>query len=984
MPHGTTTTQEMAFPNTVCGCDSSSRGKSLTEGQSRPYMTAGSTATDRKGTGTSLNTGFGSSSIPWGPGGPWGSNSTWNSSGLTNGFGSRAATREDSAVGGGSRPSSTSDTEATEQKTGSASLIDPSDPDDWNCRDPWGAKRSATSTRSTFQSRPSEPSSFQQRSFSGLVAPPTASSRAESFGFGSRPQTINITANSNSHPRPGFTPAYSNGASGRGPEQPMNVYTKFDRPDDPGARKLPDSAKDGIWQDHSPTTERKSSQPMPFGNRAFSQPVSRDASTPSSRPGGEQSAFGPSNPCRSSQRSTQANSRAPSLSSRSNFAQQSPYEPNPDYLTAQLNQLALNGGSRPQSTYEPETPAYTPWPNTPFAMSSGPGPSRLNWNGFPSNMTDDMEEGDASAIGYYRGDDQLSPHSSRPSVNFAMLRNNSRFNQTPTAPVFKPGRPYTGMRTPSGSFDVASMSSLQIGSDDFKPQANFRTQVQNPPPYTDPRTQQLLTPAHMRMPLGSFFNPYAMPNAIQLGHVTYGQITPVHTPEHLMPSEDGSGREGVQSQLMYDFKTSPKTRTFQLKDIYDHIVEFAGDQHGSRFVQTKLEGANSDEKDRVFREIEPNALQLMTDIFGNYVIQKFFEHGDQTHKKILAQKMRGQVLTLSLSMYGCRVVQKALDHVLVDQQAELIGELKNHVIDCVRDQNGNHVIQKAIERCQPHTIHFIINAFQGEVQGLAIHAYGCRVIQRCLERCDPHSKARVMSELMNGINSMIADQFGNYVVQHIVEHDEGAGRKSVLDIVSRNLESFSKHKFASNVVEKCLERADDQWRQRVVYTLVNNPRRGEDNAVFVSMIKDSFGNYVIQKLLDTLSPDDYLYFLTELQPAINTAKRTGCGKQVLSIEKKMHRYSPPFRNSNSGPHGNGGGGFYQLPLPTPPFASFANSATNTLPPPPLPLTSDTRSLMSEAVGSGGGDAVEGAPEGFRGGRGGELGVGEGFGHGHGR
>ncbi len=92
--------------------------------------------------------------------------------------------------------------------------------------------------------------------------------------------------------------------------------------------------------------------------------------------------------------------------------------------------------------------------------------------------------------------------------------------------------------------------------------------------------------------------------------------------------------------------------------IYNHIVEFSGDQHGSRFIQQKLETANSDEKDRVFREIEPNAMQLMTDVFGNYVIQKFFEHGDQNQKKVLANRMKGQVLNLSLQMYACRVVQK--------------------------------------------------------------------------------------------------------------------------------------------------------------------------------------------------------------------------------------------------------------------------------------------------------------------------------------
>lgn len=46
------------------------------------------------------------------------------------------------------------------------------------------------------------------------------------------------------------------------------------------------------------------------------------------------------------------------------------------------------------------------------------------------------------------------------------------------------------------------------------------------------------------------------------------------------------------------------------------------DQHGSRFIQQKLENCSAEEKASVFKEVLPRALKLMTDVFGNYVIQK--------------------------------------------------------------------------------------------------------------------------------------------------------------------------------------------------------------------------------------------------------------------------------------------------------------------------------------------------------------------------
>jgi mRNA-binding protein PUF3 len=95
-----------------------------------------------------------------------------------------------------------------------------------------------------------------------------------------------------------------------------------------------------------------------------------------------------------------------------------------------------------------------------------------------------------------------------------------------------------------------------------------------------------------------------------------------------------------------------------VKDIIGKVVEFSGDQHGSRFLQTKLETASASDRDFIFSEIGPSSLKLMTDVFGNYVIQKLFEFGSDEQKAALVSKMEGHVLNLSLQMYGCRVVQK--------------------------------------------------------------------------------------------------------------------------------------------------------------------------------------------------------------------------------------------------------------------------------------------------------------------------------------
>ncbi|KAI9656986.1 MAG: mRNA binding protein puf3 [Trizodia sp. TS-e1964] len=357
--------------------------------------------------------------------------------------------------------------------------------------------------------------------------------------------------------------------------------------------------------------------------------------------------------------------------------------------------------------------------------------------------------------------------------------------------------------------------------------------------------------------------------------------SPLHTTG---PSRYSRGEEGYRSPLMEEFRSNIKSnKRYELKDLYNHIVEFSGDQNGSRFIQEKLESANSDEKAHVFREIRPNALQLMTDIFGNYVIQKFFEHGDQVQKKILFEQMRGHILNLSVQTYGCRVVQKALEHILADQQIILVRELENNVLKCVKDQHGNHVIQKAIERVPREHIDFIFKAFPRQIFNLATHTFGCRVIQRMLEHRDPFTDALLIQELHGCAAALIYDQYGNYVTQHLIVHGSNDDRVKIMKLITGNFLRFSKHKYASNVVEKCIQYGSTDQRHQIFALMTTANPDGYTPLHY--LMKDQFGNYVIQKLLSLLEGDDHDQLVELIKPQIVHLKKHSFAKQISAIEK---------------------------------------------------------------------------------------------------
>lgn len=418
----------------------------------------------------------------------------------------------------------------------------------------------------------------------------------------------------------------------------------------------------------------------------------------------------------------------------------------------------------------------------------------------------------------------------------------SQVGTPPTGPLSVRSTPASGVSSRTSGHDSSLTERKVAGMDQY------------------PFEERMFVPGSLQQQLGNgyHYESHGSMQPMRITPLTNAYILAGHPAMHpysqtpRVPTRDLEQSQTVRSAVLDDFRLNSKTnKRFELKDIYSYVVEFSGDQHGSRFIQQKLETANSDEKEQIFKEIQPNLLQLMTDVFGNYVIQKMFEHGNQSQKKVLANQMRGHVMHLSQQMYGCRVVQKAFEHVLTDQQASLVKELdgpNQQVLRVVRDQNGNHVIQKAIERIPGEHIQFIVDAFKGQTAKMSTHQYGCRVVQRMLEHCEPRAKRVILDELLEHIVPLISDNYGNYVVQHIIQNGEPRDRRFAVDIVLRSVLMFSKHKFASNIVEKSIEFADEDQRQQILRTLTAQDEHG--TTPVLQLMRDQYGNYVLRKFMD--------------------------------------------------------------------------------------------------------------------------------------
>jgi len=296
-----------------------------------------------------------------------------------------------------------------------------------------------------------------------------------------------------------------------------------------------------------------------------------------------------------------------------------------------------NGVSQAQTAYNPQSASYSPHnPNFPpsYAQANSQEPYAIQ---------------PFADQGYFKPPRFNDRGNHPPATNDARRGVNS--------PKF-----YSGAGTP---VSVQEQNGVRPGSGPRMPQASdFNRQIQQNLHLVQQhavqqaylfQAQQAQFPNQFA-PLFDFNAPQfrpAYPYQLQMNPFPAAQVIPTR------PAKDQDSGVGIRSALLEDFRSNGKTsKRYELKDIYNHVVEFSGDQHGSRFIQGKLETANSDEKEQIFREVQTNPLQLMTDVFGNYVIQKMFEHGNQVQKRLLGNCMKNHIVELSLQMYGCRVVQK--------------------------------------------------------------------------------------------------------------------------------------------------------------------------------------------------------------------------------------------------------------------------------------------------------------------------------------
>jgi hypothetical protein len=250
------------------------------------------------------------------------------------------------------------------------------------------------------------------------------------------------------------------------------------------------------------------------------------------------------------------------------------------------------------------------------------------------------------------------------------------------------------------------------------------------------------------------------------------------------------------------------------------------------------------------------------------------------------EALKGKIYELSLHMYGCRVMQQLIAVIDEKYLEQITLELKDHFTKCIEDQNGNHVIQKLIERLKPGENNGIYDVVYDNIVSLSKHQYGCRVIQTLLKQCNEEQRAKMFEKIYENVKELSQDQYGNYIIQYILENQKGKNVDSIYKGLKGNIYDFSIHKYASNVVERALTFGNEKQRQSIINEIIEQD--DQENECILSMVKDKFGNYVVQKLIEYSDSKTQKNIIDRIITSQSLKKKDGFSKHVINFIEKLN------------------------------------------------------------------------------------------------
>ena len=193
---------------------------------------------------------------------------------------------------------------------------------------------------------------------------------------------------------------------------------------------------------------------------------------------------------------------------------------------------------------------------------------------------------------------------------------------------------------------------------------------------------------------------------------------------------------------------------------------------------------------------------------------------------------------------GCRFLQEKLKSNKYFVNEQLFPTIQDNLKELACDSFGNYFLQVLLDILSYDNLIKILDLFKKDFTIICTCSHGTRVIQKLVEKVS--SDQILLNKFINNINMndlgiIFKSPYGNHIMQkyltmiHSPEHTE-----FIYNYIYENFMEIARTKHGVCVIQKCVSEGDEKKRAKIYELIMAN---------FELLIKDQFGNYLIQYIL---------------------------------------------------------------------------------------------------------------------------------------
>jgi hypothetical protein len=242
----------------------------------------------------------------------------------------------------------------------------------------------------------------------------------------------------------------------------------------------------------------------------------------------------------------------------------------------------------------------------------------------------------------------------------------------------------------------------------------------------------------------------------------------------------------------------------------------------------------------------------------------------------------GQICFICKDQQGCRFLQREIDKSGSQVVDIIFAEVIAHVNELIDDPFGNYLVQKLIDVVSPEQRFRILAEVRHDLVNISKNIHGTRASQKLIELLDSSEEVEIVrAAFMEHIVDLIEDLNGNHVVQKCLIKLNSDDNQFIYNGITQNLVSVATLRHGCCVLQRCFDFGTIEQQQQLIDQILANA---------TILVEDSFGNYVLQYILDIDFPDLAIQLINQFEGEIFRMSKEKCSSNV--IEKCMKSRNP--------------------------------------------------------------------------------------------